>query len=183
MIFLPESPRFDYRNGNVDQARHNLARFYGIPENHNRILEELEEIYEQQLVESQEQKWYDFLTAPRMFYRIALGMVLQSFQQLTGANYFFYYGTTIMQGAGISNSFVTQIILGAVNFGTAFGGLYVVENFGRRMSLIVGAAFMFVCFMAFASVGHFSFDHAQPENTPGAGKGMVVLACFFIAGK
>lgn len=92
-------------------------------------------------------------------------------------------GTTIMQGAGISNSFVTQVILGAVNFGTTFGGLYVVENFGRRKSLIVGASFMFACFMAFASVGHFVFDHVEPTNTPGAGKGMVVLACLFITGK
>lgn len=88
-----------------------------------------------------------------------------------------------MQGAGISNSFVTQVILGAVNFGTTFGGLYVVENFGRRKSLIVGASFMFVCFMAFASVGHFAFDKDEPTNTPGAGKGMVVLACLFITGE
>ncbi|ODM24329.1 hypothetical protein SI65_01963 [Aspergillus cristatus] len=182
MLFFPESPRFDYRHGRVDNCRRTLAKFYGIPENHNRIIEELNEIQEQLDTESQEQKWHEFLTAPRMFYRIILGMVLQSLQQLTGANYFFYYGTTIMQGAGISNSFVTQVILGAVNFGTTFGGLYVVENFGRRKSLIVGAIFMFVCFIAFASVGHFAFDHVTPENTPGAGKGMVVLACLFITG-
>ena len=183
MLFFPESPRFDYRHGRVDQARRNLAKFYGIPENHTRILEELDEIREQQEAEGQDQKWHEFLTAPRMFFRIILGMVLQSLQQLTGANYFFYYGTTIMQGAGIDNSFVTQVILGAVNFGTTFGGLYVVENFGRRKSLIVGASFMFACFICFASVGHFVFDHENPKSTPGAGKGMVVLACLFITGK
>lgn len=33
-----------------------------------------------------------------MLYRVALGMGLQMFQQLTGANYFFYYGTTIFVG-------------------------------------------------------------------------------------
>lgn len=41
---------------------------------------------------------------------------------------------------------------------------------------------MFVCFMIFASIGHFMLDVAEPENTPGVGKGMIVLACFFIAG-
>ena len=73
-------------------------------------------------------------------------MTLQMFQQLTGANYFFYvsgvisnpgetvlthctqYGATIFQSVGISDSFVTQIILGAVNFGCTFGGMYVMEK-------------------------------------------------------
>ena len=55
-------------------------------------------------------------------------MALQSLQQLTGANYFFYYGATIFQSVGIQDSFVTQIILGAVNFVCTFGGLYVMER-------------------------------------------------------
>ena len=50
------------------------------------------------------------------------------FQQLTGANYFFYYGATIFQSVGIQDSFVTQIILGAVNFVCTFGGIYIMEN-------------------------------------------------------
>lgn len=57
-----------------------------------------------------------------------IGMALQSFQQLTGANYFFYYGATVFTSVGIDDSFVTQIILGAVNFVCTFGGLYVMER-------------------------------------------------------
>jgi sugar porter (SP) family MFS transporter len=180
MAMFPESPRFDYRNGRVDTARQTMARLYGVPENHRVIIQELADIQAQLDAESQDQKWHEFITAPRMFYRILLGMALQAFQQLTGANYFFYYGTTIFQGAGISNSFITQVILGAVNFGTTFGGLYVVENFGRRKSLITGAICMFILFMIFASIGHFMLDVEDPENTPGPGKGMVVVACFYI---
>ncbi|KAL4930366.1 sugar porter family MFS transporter [Aspergillus undulatus] len=180
MAMFPESPRYDYRHGKIDTARTTMARLYGVPENHNIIIRELAEIQSQLDSESKDQVWHEFLTAPRMFYRIVLGIVLQALQQLTGANYFFYYGTTIFQGAGISNSFITQVILGAVNFGTTFGGLYVVENFGRRKSLIVGATCMFVLFMIFASIGHFMLDVDNPENTPGAGKGMVVVACFFV---
>jgi hypothetical protein len=59
---------------------------------------------------------------------IRLGMVLQSIQQLTGANYFFYYGATIFTSVGIADSYITQIILGAVNFGCTFGGLYVMQR-------------------------------------------------------
>ncbi|KAA8645618.1 hypothetical protein EYZ11_003479 [Aspergillus tanneri] len=180
MAFFPESPRYEYRHGRIDNARATMSKMYGIPENHRLIIQELEEIQQQLDAESQEQVWHEFVTAPRMFYRVLLGMVLQSLQQLTGANYFFYYGTTIFQGAGISNSFITQVILGAVNFGTTFGGLYVVENFGRRKSLITGAGLMFVFFIIFASIGHFVLDVKNPENTPSAGKGMIVVACLFI---
>src|SRR6266550_3640739 len=56
------------------------------------------------------------------------GMALQSFQQLTGANYFFYYGATIFSSVGIVDPYVTQIILGAVNVVCTFGGLYVMEK-------------------------------------------------------
>lgn len=93
-----------------------------------------------------------------------------------------YQGTTIFKGAGIENSYVTQLILGAVNFGTTFLGLYLIEHWGRRRSLITGALWMFVCFMIFASVGHFSLDHEFPERTKSAGVVMVVFACLFILG-
>lgn len=74
------------------------------------------------------------------------------------------------------------MILGGVNFGTTFGGLYVIEHFGRRKSLITGGIWMFICFLIFASVGHYSLDIETPSNTPGAGKAMVVFACLFITG-
>ncbi|THC98704.1 hypothetical protein EYZ11_001838 [Aspergillus tanneri] len=157
IILFPESPRYDYRHGRIDQAKKTMSRLYGVPEHHR-------------------------ANGPRMPYRIALGVALQAFQQLTGANYFFYYGTVVFNGAGISNTYVTQMILGGVNFGTTFGGFYVIEHSGRRKSLITGGMWMFVCFMVFASVGHFSLDVKNPPATPGAGKTMVVSAFLFITG-
>jgi hypothetical protein len=127
-------------------------------------------------------EWYNMFFAPRMAYRIALGMGLQMLQQLTGANYFFYYGTVIFQATGINNSFVTQMILNGINFGTTFYGLYIVEHYGRRKSLIWGSTWMFICFMIFASVGHFSLDREHPANTPKSGVAMICFASFFIFG-
>ncbi|KAI5294512.1 hexose transporter hxt1, partial [Ascosphaera pollenicola] len=85
-------------------------------------------------------------------------------------------------GAGIKNDYVTQMILGGVNFGTTFLGLYFIERFGRRPSLFYGAIWMFVCFLIYATVGHFALDRDKPENTPGAGKTLVVFSCLFILG-
>lgn len=64
-----------------------------------------------------------------------------------------------------------------MNFGFTFPGLYVVEKAGRRKGLMWGAAWMFMCFMVFSSVGHFSLDRNDPPSTPGAGAAMVVFAC------
>ncbi|KAH8802770.1 sugar porter family MFS transporter [Xylogone sp. PMI_703] len=184
IVFFPESPRYDYRHGRVDRAKQTMVKLYGVPENHRVIVEELVEIqqkYEEEL-SHKDQSWFEMFGAPRMAYRIALGMVLQALQQLTGANYFFYYGTVIFQSTGINNSYVTQMILGGVNVGTTFLGLYAVEHWGRRRSLIVGGTWMFICFMIFASVGHFSLNRDDPQATPHAGKAMIVFACFFILG-
>ncbi|KAL1999756.1 hypothetical protein VTN02DRAFT_4073 [Thermoascus thermophilus] len=184
IILFPESPRFDFRHGRVEKAKNTMAKLYGVHPNHRVIIQELAEIKEQFDAEmaTSDEPWYEMFRAPRMLYRIILGVLLQALQQLTGANYFFYYGTTVFNGAGISNSYVTQMILGGVNFGTTFGGLYVIEHFGRRKSLITGAVWMFVCFMVYASVGHFSLNINDPPATPGAGKAMVVFACLFITG-
>jgi len=120
--------------------------------------------------------------APKMTYRIILGMLLQMFQQLTGANYFFYYGTVIFQATGINNSFVTQMILNGINFGTTFYGLYIVEHYGRRKSLMVGSLWMALMFLIFANVGHFSLDRSDPQSTEKSGTAMIVMASFFIFG-
>lgn len=184
MAFFPESPRYDYRHNKVDAAMTNLAKIYGVPRNHRALKIEFEEIKEKYEEEVRNGKvgWVKFFKAPTMWKRVIVGVSLQALQQLTGANYFFYYGTVVFKGAGIQNSYVTQMILGGVNFGSTFLGLYLIEHYGRRRSLIAGALWMFVCFMVFASVGHFSLNRDHPEQTKSAGVAMVVFACLFILG-
>lgn len=182
ILAFPESPRFAYRNGRIDEARAAMAKFAGVPETHREVRREIAEIKEKHDLEISlgKRPWIELLTGPRMGYRTMLGITLQALQQLTGANFFFYYGTTIFKATGLSNSFVTAMILGGVNFGMTFFGLYVVERFGRRKSLIVGGIGMTVNFLIFASIGSFALDNANPQSTPQAGAAMIVFACFFI---
>ncbi|KAI5289647.1 hexose transporter hxt1 [Ascosphaera aggregata] len=184
ILCFPETPRFDYKKGNAERAKQTMMRFYGVPENHRILQIELREIHEKNEEDKEvaNEPFFAMFTAPGMFKRLVLGMALQMWQQLTGANYYFYYGTTVFAGAGISNSYVTQMILGGVNFGTTFLGLYFVDHLGRRKSLILGAIWMFCCFIVFATIGHFVLDYRNPENTPVPGKVMVVFACLFILG-
>ncbi|OBT56546.1 hypothetical protein VE04_03237 [Pseudogymnoascus sp. 24MN13] len=184
MLMLPESPRYDIRKGFNKRAFNTMQKFYGVPVNHRAIALETAEINANIRASQGSHAWYEVFTGPRMGYRTMLAMALQMFQQLTGANYFFYYGTTIFAGVGLSNSFVTAMILGGVNVGATFFGLYFVEHFGRRKCLITGGLWMFMCFMIFASIGHFKFEPAieGSNNAKTYGTVLIVFACLFICG-
>ncbi|KAJ5232595.1 hypothetical protein N7468_005551 [Penicillium chermesinum] len=183
ILLSPESPRYNYRHGRVEEAKSTMARIYGVPENHRVIVHEVLEIQDQMEAEQGSETgwrgWIEMFEAPRMPYRIVLGVLLQALQQLTGANYFFYYasrpstrptqmaekeGATVFNGAGISNVFVTQMILGGVNFGATFGGLYIIEHYGRRPSLIAGGLWI---------------THG---TRPARGPQWLFFACLFIVG-
>lgn len=132
--FMPESPRWLAAHGHFDQAKIALARTRGISlaeeDSDNAVHREVEDIRESIEHEKNIKAGWLACFSPerKTLYRTLLGMSLQSLQQLTGANYFFYYGATIFQSVGIQDSFVTQIILGAVNFVCTFGGIYVMER-------------------------------------------------------
>lgn len=183
IMFVPESPRFLYRQGKVEEARQVMAKLAGVPPNHRQIVSEMQEMKEKLDEEKAAGKapWYEVFTGPAMFWRTTLGIVLQSLQQLTGANFIFFYGNTIFYATGLENSYETQIIMGTVNFAMSIVSLWVVQRFRRRPILIIGGIAMFICFLIFASVGHFSLDHENPQNTPKAGTALIVFSCFFIA--
>jgi SP family sugar:H+ symporter-like MFS transporter len=183
ILFLPESPRFAYRQGRHDEARRTMARIEGLDDiNHPLIEDEIKDIREQMEKENTgaDHHWYEIFTGSAMLHRTLLGMVLQAGQQLTGANFFFYYGTTIFKATGISNSFITSIILGAVNLGATVASLWIIKRVGRRPLLMIGAAWMCVCFLIYSFVGHFEIPTANPESAPTAGAVLIVFTCLFI---
>lgn len=147
--FLPESPRWQYQRGNTEGARGAIAQIYGVSVNHPQVVEEIREIRQTHEAEQVERSghWFDIFMARTMFRRIVVGVLLQIGQQLTGANYFFYYGTTLFAAAGVGNSFVTAIVLGTVNFVATIVGVLIVDKFGRRRPLIVGGVWIAVCLM------------------------------------
>lgn len=183
VLFLPESPRYAFNKGREDEARLTIASLAGVDPNHKSVNDQISQIRAKMEEEQAcgKAKLTEIFTGPRMLYRTILGMVLQMGQQLTGANFFFYYGTTVFAATGLSNSFVTQIILGTVNVVCTFAGLYVVQKVGRRKALIAGAAWMMMCFLIYAFVGQFKLDHDDPSKTPAAGSVLIVFSCLAIA--
>ncbi len=85
ILLFPETPRFDYRNGKVDQAAATIAKVHGVGQRHKVVGKQMQEMEEKlQAEQGANHPWYEVFTGPRMFYRICLGITIQALQQLTG---------------------------------------------------------------------------------------------------
>lgn len=186
MVFVPESPRFLVEVGRIEEARRSIASSNKTPVEDPAIQAEIDLIAASVEAEKAQGKarWAElFSTKTKVFQRLITGILMQSFLQLTGENYFFYYGTTIFKSIGLTDSFQTSIVLGTVNFFSSFLSMYTVDAFGRRKCLLWGAAAMTVCMVIFASVGVTSlWPHGENvgEASKPAGNVMIVFTCLFI---
>lgn len=190
ILLCPESPRWLGKRGQFDKTKHVLALMRGVDENDAYLNNEFEEIKQEVIKEAELEEsgtWLDcFSFKQKALYRTFLGMYLQMGQQLTGANYFFYYGATIFRKVDLmdtetDNSYISQIILGAVNFVTTFPGLYALDKLGRRTCLMTGAAWMTIWLIVFATTGvaDSNGDEIKHKSTSIL---MICSACFFILG-
>lgn len=185
ILVVPESPRWLAGQGDWDGARMSLARLRGKMNDPTCSLVE-DDLNEMKEVLAKEKRvgtssWLECFSLkseiPKTFYRTMLGMSIHFLQQWTGVNYFFYYGATIFKSAGISDPIMTQLILGAVNVVLTVYGLYVVEKYGRRWPIFIGALWQAAWLLIFAIVGT-TLDPAQHKIS---GIIMIVSACMFIA--
>ncbi|SCU89582.1 LAFA_0E19284g1_1 [Lachancea sp. 'fantastica'] len=178
MIILPESPRFYIMKGKVAEARTALSKLRGLPEHHEYVEAELEEIVANYNYESSfgSTSLLDcFKTANHQLKRILTGIAIQALQQLTGINFIFYYGTQFFQNSGIKNPFIIQLIMNVVNVVMTVPGIALVEISGRRNLLLYGAVGMCVSELIVAAVGT-----ALPDSFS-ANKTLIAFSCTFIA--
>ncbi|CAH1828819.1 unnamed protein product [Saccharomyces cerevisiae] len=185
MTFVPESPRYLAEVGKIEEAKRSIAVSNKVAVDDPAVLAEVEAVLAG--VEAEKlagnASWGElFSSKTKVLQRLIMGAMIQSLQQLTGDNYFFYYGTTIFKAVGLSDSFETSIVLGIVNFASTFVGIYVVDRYGRRTCLLWGAASMTACMVVYASVGVTRlWPNGQDQpSSKGAGNCMIVFACFYI---
>lgn len=147
VLFLDESPRWDYRHGNTERAERTIAKTYTVQPGHSLVSAEIQEIQTALNAETAaaDVRWYDVFKAPTMLRRLAVGMTLQMLQQLTGINYFFSYATDLFMAAGVGDGYTTAVILGVVNFVATFAGLWIAGNVGHRKALICGGLWISLC--------------------------------------
>jgi SP family sugar:H+ symporter-like MFS transporter len=168
ILILPETPRFLVMKGRHEAAGLSLSRLRRLDILHPALVDELQEIeanhrYELSLGSS---GYMDlFRGTPHLGRRTFTGCALQILQQLTGINFIMYYSTTFFDGAGVQSPYTKSLIINVINVVSTIPGLLVIESWGRRKLLMIGAVGMAVCqlFMAaFATAaGHHMQDAAQ----------------------
>ncbi|KAH8909263.1 general substrate transporter [Coniochaeta sp. PMI_546] len=180
LMFLPDSPRYFVKRGNIHRAADALSRLRGQPKESEYIQVELAEIvaneeYERQLIPST--TWFGSWAncfkgtlwhGKSNLRRTILGTSLQMMQQWTGVNFIFYYSTPFLQSTGaIDNTFLISLIFTLVNVCSTPISFWTVERFGRRPLLIYGALGMLICQFLVAIIGvtvGFNKTHPDPSD-------------------
>ncbi|KAK0703209.1 general substrate transporter [Lasiosphaeria miniovina] len=181
LMFLPDSPRYFVKKGDLTGATDSLSRLRSQPKDSGYIQFELAEIvaneeHERQLIP--DTTWFgtwancfkgSVFKANSNLRKTILGTSLQMMQQWTGVNFIFYYSTPFLQSTGaISNTFLVSLVFTLVNVFSTPISFWTVERFGRRTILLWGAAGMLVCQFIVAIAGvtvGFNHTHVDPSDS------------------
>jgi len=164
LLVLPETPRYLIKRGLKDAAALSLSRLRRLDITHPALIEELAEIqanHEYEMALGADTYKDVIFGEPHLGRRMLTGCGLQMLQQLTGVNFIMYYGTTFFNGAGIGNPHTISLIMQVINVVSTLPGLFVVESWGRRKLLIVGAIGMAICQLLIASYATANGDNNQ----------------------
>ena len=165
--FLPESPRWLVKAGRDVQAAKVLKRIFI-----NGAEQELKAIQETVAQESATRKRFLDVLDKRYRKPLIIAMLLAAFAQFSGINVVFYYGTSMLESAGLKadGALSGMAVIGFCNMIFTSIAMAFVDKFGRRKLLQIGTVGAIVCL---AGIGG-SFNS-------GANMMLIVLMCCFVA--
>ncbi|KAM0335320.1 hypothetical protein ACHAQA_000365 [Verticillium albo-atrum] len=167
LLVLPETPRYLVKSGNQEAAGLSLSRLRRLDITHPALQDELREIvanHEYELTLGPDSYKQLFTGHPHLGRRTLTGCGLQMLQQLTGINFIMYYSTTFFDGVNVADPYLKSLILHIINVCSTIPGLLVIETWGRRKLLIVGAIGMAICQLLIASFTAAAGAHLQQAS-------------------
>ncbi|TMX02610.1 hypothetical protein EJD97_020775 [Solanum chilense] len=168
MLALPESPRWLYRKGKVDESRDIISKIYPAEEVENEMMAMKKSVEEEKEIEgsigsstfTQIKKAFGNTTCRRALYA---GICVQVAQQFVGINTVMYYSPTIMQFAGIASN-KTAVALSLITSGlNAIGSIVsmlFVDRYGRRRLMIISMIGIISCLIVLSVVFFQASAHA-----------------------
>lgn len=176
LMIIPESPHFLVQKHRQDEAKEALAlvRF------DDQIAWEIEQLeMEVQMAEDRgEASWGEVFdnSNNNMRTRVIYGILLQSFQQLSGMNAIMFYAPVIFETYfGTTGAIYGALGLNVVNFFATFLTIITVERWGRVMILFSGGCLMLISLIPEAILS------SIPE-TQSVGIGVIVFCALFVIG-
>ncbi|KXG49004.1 Major facilitator superfamily domain, general substrate transporter [Penicillium griseofulvum] len=179
---VPGSPRWYIQKGNnIEKAREALQR---VRDNEDEVEQELLEIreaieYEREAISSNYSAlWKDKSLRKRM----ALALILNAGQQITGQGSLNSYSTKIYQKVFTSDSQIALINALNATFGIFFtlNAVWIIDRFGRKFLLIVGGIGMGICMIIVSAVETETPQLADGSKSQPVGISIVFLMFLFI---
>jgi SP family galactose:H+ symporter-like MFS transporter len=162
-FILPESPRWLMLKGRRDQAIVVLRRTLNTQAEIDAEIGEIEEA-----LHGPQGAGIAIIFRGYFFKILLVGVLLQVFQQLVGINMMIYYSPTIFGYAGMTG-LLAMMTVPTVNMLFTFPAIHLVEKWGRKKLLYVGAVAMLITMvaagLAFQMIGNIS-DPSLIGGTP-----------------
>jgi len=180
LLFISESPRYLVAANRTETARAVLARL-GHPDPAKKVRE-----IQETLRTGHKPRLSDLYdpVATRIHPILWVGIGLAAFQQLVGINVVFYYGAVLWRAAGFSegNALWQNVISGAVNIGSTFVAIALVDKLGRKPLLIFGSIGMAITLGALAWIfgSSASDEHGKLALTGSTGLAALITANAYI---
>lgn len=169
-FILPESPRWLMLKGRKEKAIEVLRKTLNTQEEIDMEIGEIEEA-----LHGPQGAGFGIIFRGYFFKVLLVGVLLQMFQQLVGINMMIYYAPTIFGYAGMKGLLAIMTVP-TVNMLFTFPAIRLVEKWGRKKLLYVGAVAMLITMLAAGYAFHSIAGTSDPSLIGGAPKMLLLIS-------